>query len=59
MNYTTEMKVYDCLGAVMWTAMLILLFAYQCHYMQCVCLHLISESLGEYNACTLYVGETT
>ena len=29
MNYTTEMKVYDALGAIMWTAMLFLLMAYQ------------------------------
>jgi len=27
MTYTTEMKVYDALGAVMWTAMLYLLMA--------------------------------
>jgi len=28
MQYTTEMKIYDCLGAIMWTAMLYLLMAY-------------------------------
>jgi len=28
MQYTTEMKVYDCLAAVMWTAMFVLLMAY-------------------------------
>ena len=28
MNYTTEMKVYDAMGAIMWTAMLFLLMAY-------------------------------
>jgi len=27
MTYTTEMKVYDAIGAVMWTAMLYLLMA--------------------------------
>ena len=33
MTWETEQKIYDCLGAVMWTAMLFLLMAYQ-HYMQ-------------------------
>ena len=28
MTWETEQKIYDCLGAVMWTAMLFLLMAY-------------------------------
>ena len=57
--YTNTDKAIDCLCASMWVAMIILLMGIQCHYIQCVRLQMISESLGEYNEGTLYVGETT
>jgi len=28
MTWETEQKIYDCLGAIMWTGMLIMLFAW-------------------------------
>ena len=57
--YTNTDKAIDCLAATMWIAMFILLMGIQRHYIQCVRLHLISESLWKYNEGTLYMGETT
>ena len=54
--YTTEDKIVDGLCAALWTAMFIMLMAYQCHYIQCLHVSVIAKSLGDYNACTLHVG---